>query len=337
MRSVFEAVQVEEMAFAMTLFVSAASGQISSGRKPLAVKNRKEGVELFLGVLSGPAGKRSLAEFDTLLESDLFRSFLIVWEHYRDDAVQASIGARLLGFYDLMVRTRGKVLEAWVEPFATTEEMVTLHPQVIETIASVVLTVEGRLDEERFLTELEKSGAAPGLRAEEMSQEGTWPAGTGEMARRIRELNWAGTPLGPIVDWPQSLRSFVDLALACRFPMIVLRGEELIQIYNDGYCDLMGEKHPEGLGQPTRECWPEVWHINEPIYARVWGGETVTVEDGLYPLNRHGRVEDAYFTLCYSALRGESGAVAGVLVTVFETTERVEAERKKAEVTTGSP
>lgn len=33
------------------------------------------------------------------------------------------------------------------------------------------------------------------------------------------------------------------------------------------YRALMGLKHPQGLGQPTRECWPEVWHINEPTSA----------------------------------------------------------------------
>lgn len=73
----------------------------------------------------------------------------------------------------------------------------------------------------------------------------------------------------------------------------------------------------------TRECWPEVWHINEPQYRKVFSGETFTLEDSLYPINRHGYVEDAWFTLSYSPLRDESQAVAGVLVTVFETSAKV--------------
>ena len=108
--------------------------------------------------------------------------------------------------------------------------------------------------------------------------------------------------------------------------MIALWGSDLIQVYNDGYRLLMMDKHPAGLGQPTRECWPEVWHINEPIYGRVLAGDTVTFENALYPVARHGLVEDLRLTLTYSPLRDRTGTIAGVLVTVVETTERVKAE-----------
>jgi PAS domain S-box-containing protein len=112
--------------------------------------------------------------------------------------------------------------------------------------------------------------------------------------------------------------------------MIVLWGPDLIQIYNDGYLSLMGTKHPAGLGQRTQDCWPEVWHINQPLYARVWQGETLTFEDQLYPITRHGFLEDAYFTLCYSPLWDQTRSIAGVVVTVFETTGRVTAALEKS-------
>jgi len=111
----------------------------------------------------------------------------------------------------------------------------------------------------------------------------------------------------------------------------VLWGPELVQVYNDGYRLIMGDKHPAGLGQPTRDSWPEVWHLNAPIYARVRDGATVTLDDTLYPITRHGYREDAYFTLCYSPLRDVAGAIAGVLVTVFETTAAVRARALEAE------
>jgi PAS domain S-box-containing protein len=112
--------------------------------------------------------------------------------------------------------------------------------------------------------------------------------------------------------------------------MIVLWGPHLIQIYNDGYLALMGSKHPAGLGQRTEDCWPEVWHMNQPLYARVWQGETITFEDQLYPITRHGFLENAYFTLCYSPLWDDTRSIAGVVVTVFETTGRVTAALEKA-------
>ncbi len=139
----------------------------------------------------------------------------------------------------------------------------------------------------------------------------------------MRSFDWSATPLGPVLSWPQSLKTAADLTLACKFAMIVLWGPELIQIYNDAYREMMGCKHPAGLGQSTRRCWPEVWQINEPIYAKVMQGESITFEDQLYPIERYGFLEDAYFTLCYSPLRNERAQVQGVLVTVFETTDRV--------------
>ena len=152
-----------------------------------------------------------------------------------------------------------------------------------------------------------------------------------EAGRLARSLDWAATPLGPTEHWPPSLKTATNLVLAAGFPTILLWGPALVQIYNDSYRDVMGAKHPTGMGQPTRDCWPEVWHINQPILARVLQGETLTFTDRLFPITRHGHLEQAYFTLCYSPVRDEAGTVAGALVTVFETTERLKAEQKLRE------
>jgi CheY-like chemotaxis protein len=47
-----------------------------------------------------------------------------------------------------------------------------------------------------------------------------WPAGDGEMARRIRGHDWAQTPLGPIGGWPESLRTTVDPMLGSEAIMV---------------------------------------------------------------------------------------------------------------------
>ena len=146
------------------------------------------------------------------------------------------------------------------------------------------------------------------------------------MRERVRELDWSETRIGAMEEWPQSLRTAVDLALSSAFPTIVLWGPELIQIYNDGYRRIMGDKHPRGLGRPTREIWPEVWHINGPIYDRVLAGETISLENARYPLDRRSETEDVYLTISYSPLRDDEGAIAGVFITMLETTSGVVAE-----------
>ncbi|HYW13321.1 MAG TPA: ATP-binding protein [Longimicrobium sp.] len=160
-------------------------------------------------------------------------------------------------------------------------------------------------------------------------------AGDGEMRARCREMEWAATPLGPADAWPQSLRTAVGIVLASAFPHIVLWGPELIQVYNDGYIPFLGTKHPWGLGIPTRQCWPEAWTFNEPVYARVLAGETVSFQDQLYRLRRRGPgmpADDVYITLCYSPVPDESGGVGGVIITLFETTSQVEMRRYQLEL-----
>jgi two-component system, sporulation sensor kinase E len=153
------------------------------------------------------------------------------------------------------------------------------------------------------------------------------PVGGGKAGELVRSLDWSQTPLGPIGMWPQSLRSMVDMVLACEFPMVVLWGRELIQIYNDRYAQIMGARHPDGMGQRTQDCWPELWHSNEPTYARVWRGEALTNDNQLFQITRNGAPEDAYFTLCRSPLRDEAGEVAGALVTVLEVTQQLKMEK----------
>ncbi len=148
-------------------------------------------------------------------------------------------------------------------------------------------------------------------------------AGPGEMRARCRAMDWAQTPLGDVASWPVSLTTAALTVLGGGFSMIVLWGSELVQIFNDGYLTFLGAKHEHALGQPTRACWPEVWHINAPIYDRVLAGETVTLEDAHFPLQPDGPagpVEHRYITLSYSPLPDGAGGVGGVLVTLTDTT-----------------
>jgi PAS domain-containing protein len=153
--------------------------------------------------------------------------------------------------------------------------------------------------------------------------------GDDEISALCREKDWSRTPLGPISAWPQSLRTAISIAQASAFPMIVLWGPQLIQIYNSAYRLLMGEKHPSGLGQGNRECWPETWPINERIYPRVFAGEVVSFREAKYPLAPHGVVEDFYLTLSYNPIRDERGEVGGVFVTVFDVTSEVRTREER--------
>ena len=153
-------------------------------------------------------------------------------------------------------------------------------------------------------------------------------ANAGEVGTLLRSFDWSTTALGSVETWSQSLWTAAMLCLTSRFPMVILWGTQLTQIYNDGYRQILGTRHPQSMGQSTQKCWSEVWHINEPIYRAVFErGHVTYLENQLYPIRRNGYLEESYFTLCYSPIYCEV-AVSGVLVTVLETTEQVINQRR---------
>src|SRR5689334_561326 len=153
-------------------------------------------------------------------------------------------------------------------------------------------------------------------------------AGAGEMGARMRAIDWSTTPLGPVVGWPQSLRTALSMMLESRFAMVVAWGPEFRFFYNDRYTPVLGAKHPQALGAPGAEIFPEVWHIIGPEFEGVRRGVSFAIDDWLLPLERSGYRENCWFTVSYSPIRDESGGVGGLLAVVAETTGRVEGERR---------
>ncbi|EKT4448778.1 response regulator [Pseudomonas putida] len=149
-----------------------------------------------------------------------------------------------------------------------------------------------------------------------------WLDGGGLMAERIRNHNWAATPLGPLEHWPDALKTTMALCLASRFPQAVLWGPDLITLHNDAFIPILGRK-PSALGIPFRDVWHEAWADISKMADCALSGEAVYIEDFPLTIDRNGGPEQAYFTFCYSPIRGLDGEVLGMLDTVTETTAGV--------------
>jgi anti-sigma regulatory factor (Ser/Thr protein kinase) len=150
------------------------------------------------------------------------------------------------------------------------------------------------------------------------------------MRDRIEAFAWERTSIGPRDAWPAELRMMVDVMLYSRFPTTIFWGEDLIQIYNDAYAPLYGARHPDALGKPARESWPEVWDTVGPLlHGARTNREPVWGENQLFVLERNGYPENAYFTFCYSYLPSSSCS-GGVLCTNVETTLSVSREQTLA-------
>ncbi|UVT17486.1 MAG: response regulator [Nitrospira sp.] len=155
--------------------------------------------------------------------------------------------------------------------------------------------------------------------------------GGGEMGERMRAFDFSTTPLGPVSAWPQSLRSAVSICLNSRFPIVLYWGKEFVSLYNDAYISIWGEKHPWALGKPFEVAWADIWDALGPMLRRVMEtGIPSWSDDQLLVMQRHGYVEETYFTFSFGAGRDEQGEVAGIFCAVAETTQRVLHERRLA-------
>jgi signal transduction histidine kinase len=156
----------------------------------------------------------------------------------------------------------------------------------------------------------------------------------GEMAERCRAFDWAATSLGPVERWSQSLRTMADAVLASRNPMLLFWGPDLIQIYNDAFRPSLGSgtgpdtRHPRALGMRAADFWTDVWGVVGPqIEGVMTRGEAVWFEDLHLPIERDGKLDDAWWTYSYSPVRDDDGRISGTLVVCIETTSSVVAKR----------
>ncbi|GAA1741832.1 SpoIIE family protein phosphatase [Aeromicrobium alkaliterrae] len=162
-----------------------------------------------------------------------------------------------------------------------------------------------------------------------MTTRDVFAAATPRLRATIDAVDWASTSLGPVSSWSPALLGTVDLMLHSEFPMTLLWGPDFTLVYNDAYVEVIGDKHPTAFGAPSQQIFGEAWSQIGPMMREVAAtGESLLVEDALVPLQRHGFLEECYFTFSYSAVRGEDGTVEGVLDVVTETTRAVLGRRR---------
>jgi signal transduction histidine kinase/DNA-binding response OmpR family regulator len=151
----------------------------------------------------------------------------------------------------------------------------------------------------------------------------------GEMGRRMRDLDWTSTPLGPPARWPAELQHAVGTMLASRAQMALFWGPHYSALYNDAYISALGDKHPSSLGRSAAEIWAEVWSVLQKLFDGVQEtDESFYGRDYPFMIDRFGFLEETYFDISYDPIRAAGGSVTGVMCIVAETTARVLSERR---------
>jgi len=157
-----------------------------------------------------------------------------------------------------------------------------------------------------------------------------WMPDGGAMGALIRATDWSGTPLGPIECWSEALRLTTSICLNSQFAFAVWWGDELFQIYNDAYRELLGEaRHRATFGQPgggmLHEMLPKVDELSQQVLQQ---GQAVRGYDVRLIVERNGYPEERYFTFSFSPVRNPDGAVAGMFVAAHERTAKMLVARR---------
>lgn len=169
-----------------------------------------------------------------------------------------------------------------------------------------------------------------GLSPSVVNHDTTLPGATcrNELTERIANHDWTRSVLGTPESWPRTLRTMVALMENSKVPMWLGWGPSLCMIYNAAYIELLGNKHPDAMGQPIREVWSEIWPDISELIATTMSGEGICADDMPLLVKRKDVEEQAYFSFSYSPVRDEGDHIQGMVCTVWETTKKVNYRRE---------
>ncbi len=139
----------------------------------------------------------------------------------------------------------------------------------------------------------------------------------------MRKIDWSGHALGAAENWPATLKSMTSLVLRSRQPMFVIWGPEYHLIYNDGYAEICGDRHPAAQGAKLLDVWSEIRPVVESMAKQVYAGESLFIDDLEVWLYRNGHREEAHFSFSHTPLQSEDGTIAGMFCACTETTKEI--------------
>jgi hypothetical protein len=123
-----------------------------------------------------------------------------------------------------------------------------------------------------------------------------------------RSVDWSSTPLGDMSIWSREFRQIACLLMANPHPAALFWGEELTVIYNKPYADqVAGEKHPKLMGTGFRGPFAEIWDFVGPMFRECRRtGQSVAASDQMLPIERHGFLEETFYTVWHLSYRCSS-------------------------------
>jgi CheY-like chemotaxis protein len=132
-------------------------------------------------------------------------------------------------------------------------------------------------------------------------------------ARSIASYDWSASGLGDPGGWAYPLRLAADLLLNAPVPMLLAWGTGPVVLCNEAYAALAGPVYGRAPGGSVPPVLPPPFAAGGAALVRAWGGEAAMQASAALSFTLAGghghEARDLYFT----PVRGEDGAVLGVL------------------------
>ncbi|MFK0335319.1 PAS domain-containing protein [Rhizobium sp. NPDC090275] len=152
-----------------------------------------------------------------------------------------------------------------------------------------------------------------------------------ECSKLLNEYDWTSSSLGAVQQWPVELRTLVNVMMGSLQPMLLVWGPAQITIYNDGYAQMCGARHPAAFGASFQDLWQDIWDQVEPIITAAYAGHGTAMDDIEFLMHRNGFPEETHFAFSYTPVRDPWGTVLGMFCACTEITAQV--AMRKAEKT----
>jgi PAS domain S-box-containing protein len=150
----------------------------------------------------------------------------------------------------------------------------------------------------------------------------------------LTKFDWKKTSLGDIDSWPLALQTSLSICIDSNFPVLILWGEDYVQIYNDAYSKIIGKKHPADFGTSAKRTWQKAnWTEMAPLLESVLhDGKSFLIEDHKFTSIKDGSPEERYYTVSYSPIYGGIRKPEGIFITVFDRTKDVQPKNNFPEI-----
>lgn len=155
--------------------------------------------------------------------------------------------------------------------------------------------------------------------------------GLTELLGQIAQVDWGKTAIGSLYSWPVDVLQIIHLMLMASEPQFLYLGPDNQFIYNVAYTKILGARHPAILGKSLTQAWPEVAELTLAVLSEIdKTGSPYYDEDFSVSLDRHGRLEEAFFTWTTSPLNGSLG---GYFTSTTEVTYQKISKRHRSTLT----